>query len=254
MNISNESDEPVFDVSLIVGIGHPVTAIGPLAAPVPIPVLPAHSKRNWDISMGLLAHSGGIQLPAEPVALVRFTDAQGVRWRRAFDGLLVEQTGIETKHLMSEDEEVSQLGSPGNGFNPLVVALPFFDMLMHPDTPPSRADLEPFLAESAPGWHEVDDQQIEFFRTELIDYGMATHVAYPAPHVAYVRLVHESDQNKHPSKAGYTVIRAKIITLIFYAGIGWRIFGLGDGATQPDWISFPPGTLDDNPRGSESTV
>jgi hypothetical protein len=120
--LANESNEPVFNVHVVVGVGQPVVQIGPLAVPAPLPV-------------------------------------------------------------------VSELRALGH---------------------------------------------------ELANYGMAAHAWYPAPQVAYVRLVHEGDQDNVPSVAGYVEVRAQIITLVFYAGAGWRVFSAGAGATEPDWIEFPP--------------
>lgn len=50
------------------------------------------------------------------------------------------------------------------------------------------------------------------------------------------------------SAAGYIEVRAQIMTLVFYSGLGWRVFSVGSGATEPDWIEFPPGMKTDDPR------
>ncbi|WP_140416338.1 hypothetical protein [Arthrobacter globiformis] len=247
VNVANESNEPVFDVHVVVGIGRPAVQIGPLAVPTPIPVLPPRRHRNWDISLGLLGHGGGLDLPSDPVAKIYFTDSRGVRWERNFEGKLVEPA--EGNHEpAAEEEALKQLGDPTNSFNPIWMAVEFLNLLRREDPPVTAAEISPMLAEKAAGWSDMNDEALRNLGQELEDYGMATHVWYAAPQVAYVRLV-EGGMPTGPQTAGYQEVQVRIITLVFYAGRGWRIFSVGGGATQPDWIEFPEGAIDDNYRG-----
>lgn len=253
LHLANESNEPVFDVHVTVGIGQPITQIGPLAVPTPIPVLPPRRRRSWDISLGLLAFGGGLQIPSDPVARVYFSDVQQVRWKRDFQGHLGELTGEEQDQEPSEDEGLRQLGDPSNSFNPIWTAMAFLELVRRDDPPVTASELGPYYAENATGWETLDDSAVRAFGEELADYGMAAHVWYPAPQVAYVRLVHKEDQKLLPSAAGYVKVRAQIMTLVFYAGLGWRVFSVGSGATEPDWIEFPRGTIANDPRRPDST-
>lgn len=249
VHVANESNEPVFNVHVVIGVGKPVVQIGPLAVPAPLPVLPPRRHRSWDISLGLLAYGGGLQIPSDPVAKIYFTDANEVRWNRDFDGRLREQIEGQQEPPPNEDEGVRQLGDPSNTFNPIWTALAFVNLIQREDPAVTASELAPFLAESATGWEGIVDSEIRAIGQSFADYGMAAHVWYPAPQVAYVRFVHEKDQENVRSAAGYAEVRgAPIITLVFYTGIGWRVFSAGLGATEPDWILFPPGSIADDPR------
>lgn len=253
LHVANESNEPVFNVHVVVGVGQPIVQIGPLAVSAPIPVLPPRRHRSWDISLGLLGHGGGLQVPSEPVAKIYFSDVKEVRWSRDFEGRLSEQNVMQQEPKPNEDEGVRQLGDPSNTFNPRWTALAFLNLIRREDPPPTAAELAPLLAEHAPGWGALDESGIQALGNELANFCMAAHAWYPAPQVAYVRLVHEEDQENTSSVAGYVEVRAQIITLVFYAGIGWRVFSAGAGATEPDWIEFPQGAIADDPRRYRST-
>lgn len=246
--IANESDEPVFEVNVTVGAGEPPVQIGPLAVPVPIPVLPSRRTRSWDISMGLFAHSHSEGLiPVHPVARIDFTDARGARWHRSFDGRLRESAEVEST-LLEYDETLGekQLGDLTNLFNPMVIAILFRSALT--ESPLQFDVAKQLLDENAEGWKSFDKSMAEDFRADLSDYGLAAHVWYPAPYVAYVRFVHDEDAKKTASRAGYLNVRARVLTLTFVPERGWRIFSLGP--TMPDWIGFPPSTVDRAPRDS----
>jgi hypothetical protein len=249
VHVANESNEPVFDVHVVVGVGQPVVQIGPLAVPAPIPVLPPRRHRSWDVSLGLLAYGGGLRIPSDPVAKMYFSDAQQVRWSRDFEGRLKEQVDGQQEPQPNRDEGEKQLGDPSNTFNPIWTALDFLNLIRREDPPVTAPELAPFLAENATGWKGLSNSEFRDLGQSLADYGMAAHAWYPAPQVAYVRLVHEEDQEKVVSAAGYVEVRAQIITLVFYAGSGWRVFSVGSGATEPDWIEFPPEALVEDPRG-----
>jgi hypothetical protein len=245
--VANESNEPVFDAHLLVGTGIPPVQVGPLAAPETIPVLPARSKRSWDISHGMLAHLGPYQFPASPVASVDFADSRDVRWKRSFDGRLKEITSEQPPTQLTEDEGQRQLGDR-NFFNPIWVAITFLNMLRDEEKPVTTAALSPLFAEYAQGLAEVSDADWREMAKSLNDYCTATHVWYPAPQVAYVRLV-PAQTGVYDVHIGTQVEGVQFLTLVFYAGTGWRIFSIGGRAAAPDWILFPSGAISDNPRG-----
>lgn len=249
LHIANESNEPIFEIYVAVGVGRPPVQIGPLAVPTPIPVMPSRRHRSWDVSLGLLAHGGGRQIPSDPVVKLNFTDSKAVRWNRDFDGDLCEGISGLSDLTPDEAEGMRQIGDPLNFFNPVGTALAFLNLVQREEPPATSAELSPLLADKAPGWKGFDDTTIQSMREEWANYGMAAHVYYPAPQVAYIRLLHEADQEKIQNAAGVVEVRAHIITLVFYAGTGWKIFSAGEGATEPDWIEFPPGTIADDPRG-----
>lgn len=252
LHLANESDEPVFRVAVLVGVGEPPVQIGPLAAPVPVWTLPARHRRSWDVTMGLLAHSGpGAYSPADPVAMVAFTDVHGVRWRRDFQGTLTDTSEPAGRLLVSTAESgdagEAQLGQT-NDFNPLPVALWFLTVVRGQEIPATVENVRVAVDASAPGWNELDDAMIESIRNEVDGYGLAAHVWYPAPRVAYVRLVHEEDAETAvaPVTAGWAPVRGKILTMVFGPD-GWKVFSVGP--TDPDWVLFPAGWLSDDPRG-----
>lgn len=226
LHLANESNEPVFDVRVDVGVGQPVVQIGPLAVPTPIPVLPPRRHRSWDISLGLLAFGGGLQIPSDPVAKIYFSDAHQVRWKRDFEGRLRELVVGQQEQRPTEDEGVQQLGHPSNSFNPIWTAMGFLNLIRRDGPPATASELAPYLAENASGWNALDDSAIQALGDELAEYGMAAHAWYPAPQVAYVRLVQEEDQDLGPSAAGYVEVRARVMTLVFYSGLGWRVFSV----------------------------
>lgn len=248
VHVANESNEPVFNVHVVIGVGKPVVQIGPLAVPAPIPVLPPRRHRSWDISLGLLAYGGGLRIPSDPVAKIYFSDANEFRWNRDFDGRLAEQFDGQQEFQPDEHEGVRQLGEPSNTFNPIWTALAFVSLIRREEPRVTASELAPLLAENAPGWQVLSDSEIRALGESLASYGMAAHVWYPAPQVAYVRLVHEEDQENLPSVGGHVEVRAQIVTLVFYPSVGWRVFSVGAGATEPDWILFPPAAIADDPR------
>jgi len=244
---ANESNEPVFDVHVLVGAGNPRVQVGPLAAPESIPVLPARSKRSWDISLGLLAHLGPYQFPAAPVASVDFVDSRDVRWSRDFDGRLKEITSEQLPVQLTKEEGERQLGDK-NFFNPIWTAMTFLSVLRDKDMPVTMAALTPLFALHAPGLTDMSDLEWRGVAQELEGYGTGTHVWYPAPHVAYVRLI-PAQSGVYSVYVGEQVRGVWFLTLVFYAGTGWHIFAVGGSVAAPDWILFPPGGISENARG-----
>lgn len=250
VHVANEGAEPVFNVHVVIGIGSPVIQLGPLSIPVPIPVLPPRRVRSWDISLALMAHAAPVgRISGEAVARIDFSNAAGARWHRNYEGVLFRSKGV-TSTLFDHDgdEGERQLGDLASPFNPMQVAYTFFAAAVD-DSPPSADEVRVVLASSAPGWSDFDEADWEELRDLVSGYGLAAHVYYPAPRVAYVRLVHDEDAKREISESGYVDVRALVATLVFLPGEGWRIFSVGEGATRPDWIAFPSGSLREGLRG-----
>lgn len=248
--LANEGTEPVFAVSVGVGVNDPPVQVGPLSAPIPIPVLAPRTRRSWDVATGLLAHSAAERrLPTHPVAWVAFTDAEGIRWHRDFAGVLAESEG--TSGPVTSPPDAAQMGPLDNPFNPLPTALAFLEMLA-PERQASPNDFA-LLVSDAPGWSDLTSATIAEMARDLAEFGLAAHVWYAAPYVAYVRLVHDDDIDKATSAMGSDLIpvHAKVLTLVFAPDAGWRVFSIG--VTEPDWIGFPAGTLGDDPRRAGDT-
>jgi hypothetical protein len=240
--IANESNEPVYNLHAVIAYGEPAIQVGPLSLPVPIPVLPARHRRSWDVTTGLLAHSSGVgQVPTEPVLSMDFKDSQGSSWRRKFDGSLEQDPRKPMPPV--QDEGQKQLGPINNDFNPVYVATAFMALLDQAD---STEDLKPALSPTAKGWRGLSRVEFHELRDQLHNYGMAAHVWYPTPRVAYIRLVHDEDIEK--ARAGGSA-RVQFITLTFLAGKGWSVFSVGPAVTEPDWIEFPRKDLIRDLRG-----
>lgn len=253
VHVANEGAEPVFNVHVLIGIGRPIVQLGPLSVPVPIPVMPPRRVRSWDISLALMAHSAPISsMSGEPVARIDFSNAAGARWHRDYEGVLHRSKG-ESAQLFDHDldEGERQLGDLSSPFNPMQVAYAFFDAAVD-DAPPSANDVRVLLASTAPGWGNFDEADWKRLRDMVAGYGLAAHVYYPAPRVAHVRLVQEDDAKREVLEAGFVNVRALVVTLVFLPGEGWRIFSVGHGATLPDWIAFPSGSLAEDVRSSPS--
>ncbi len=249
LQIANQSAEPVFNVRVIVAVSDPPVPIGPLAAPAPIPVLPAGHKRTWDITVGLLAHARlASTLGMHPTTELFFTDSQGERWHRAYDGKLSvasKSKRIEFRDISDGNE--AQLGELDNHFNPLPIVLAFLDALTSKGKKPTVEDIAPLLSPTANGWEVLTDAAVAEMGEELSAYGLAAHIWYPAPFVAWARLIRDDDARVPVQTGEFRSVDAKILTLCFLPTIGWRVFGIGP--TAPDWIAFPPGSLTDDPRG-----
>jgi len=239
LHLANESNEPVFRVTVSVGVGYEPRSIGPLSVPAPIPVLPARRALSWDISLAVRAHDD----TESPCAEVGFTDSSNRRWLRNFDGSLVETTGQTSTLLESTDRERGerQLGREADPANAMAVALAFLYAL---DS--AEVDLEEFrglLAPEASGWDDLDDESRAEICDNLSGYGVGGFVRYPAPHVAYVKVLPEEMADHVVATGGEMMpVEAQIITLTYQPDRGWRVFSYG-AATEADRILFDEGTL-----------
>lgn len=103
-------------------------------------------------------------------------------------------------------------------------------------------DVRGLLAPEARGWDDFDDETRSELAATLSGYGVGGFVQYPAPHVAYVKVVAE-DMADHVVAGGESFpVEATIITLTYMRDQGWRVFSYG-AATEPDRILFDTGTL-----------
>lgn len=214
-------------------------------------MLAAGQSRVWDVTSGILSRSepyGAGGIPADPVAKILFTDAQGVRWERQFDGTLSEASGPARLFDPDPDEATRQIGDVTNPLNPMGVALAFLDELR--SERPTIRSAKRWLAPTAPAWEDASDKDLADFGRLLTDYGLAAHVWYPVRRVAYIRLVRDDAvAEATPTERGFVEVPMQVITLVFLAGTGWRIFSIGGVGTGPDWIRFPKQDLRKSFRG-----
>jgi hypothetical protein len=237
--VANEANEPVYNVAVTIGVGYKTRSIGPLAVPVPIPVLPARKTLAWDISLPLRAHDD----TDSPCAEIAFTDSSNRRWLRRFDGSLIETTSSPGQLVMDEDfaeaqRQVGRLDDPGN---PMVVAMAFLSLFSEDELDMEK--LQTVIAPEAPGWHNLAQEDMAWVMEELSDYGLGGYVSYPAPHVAYVKILPPSATALRVEGSGPVEITgAKIITLTYLPERGWRVFSYGP-PTEADRILFPEGSL-----------
>lgn len=247
VHVDNQSDLPVYNANVCVGLQHAAgdwIPVGPLAVPLPLPVLAAKSQQQWDITVALLActpEEGGLN--QHPAAAMAFSDPQGQRWQRSFDGTLTRSEPGDAELFASNPAHAeAQAGPMDTLFNPIAVVSFFINAVLG-DSPEDR-ELARFLTDpAAPGWDEITAAQWDEMAREL-HLGLAAHVYYPAPRVAYVRaLTDEAAATRRTGGAGFVSVPLKIFTLRLLLGQGWRIHTFGE-AVRPDMIHFPEGDLD----------
>ena len=244
VHLSNESDEPAFELRLVIGLFDPVVQVGPLSVPDAIPVLPPRRDREWNITLPLLAFSRSHEgMPRDPVAQVIFKDSQGKLWIREFSGELRRLNDSEESPAVSPQEGERQVGDIYTPFNPMTVVLKFVYILQRKDSPCTMKDLRPFLDDHAPAWRSTSTEQLDQIKDMVKSLALASHVYYPGERVAYVRFVSEDLADQPTPTVGRQTQISGIVTLTFTPAIGWRIFSIGGAVTQPDWIEFPRGSL-----------
>lgn len=241
LHVANESDEPVFKVEVLCGIATEsgTIQVGPLSAPRIIPVLPPEREFVYDVTMGMLgfgdfAHDAFRGLVAE----VGFRDHEGKRWERGFDGKLeaVKKPRPAVVTEAADSLAFAQAGPIDNPYNPLGVVFAFANAASNADL--DDAGFRQALAEEASGWAESSVEEIAAVREMLRASNIATHVWYPTPRIAYVRLLDEL-----PGQAGAQ--RAHVLTLVWRNGTRWTLFGVGP--YLPWMIPFAPGELEVDP-------
>ncbi|MDO4761286.1 MAG: hypothetical protein Q4A31_05155 [Corynebacterium sp.] len=222
LHLANESDEPVFNVEVRCGIKSPqgYVRVGPLSAPNVIPVLPPKREFVFDITsgfmaFGLFAHETFNLL----VSSVYFQDHAGVSWEREFGNELRKNPKRDT--LASEENDPLreiQIGDLRSPLNPQSVVLYFIKKAEDPEV--SNAEFQKELVSHARGWGNLDEDGIIDLRKTLVSSNLAAQVWYPAPKIAYVRLLLES-----PEEPGdYPV---EILTLVWRNSSGWNLFSIG---------------------------
>lgn len=240
VRVSNESDEPVFEVSVSTGFGLPPVRLGSLSVPDMIPVLPARSRREFDISSGLLGFlPSAIPLGLEPVASVQFRDARGARWHRDYDGTLQEVSPRKRPGAkeLTEEEGIRQLGDPSNPFNPSIVILQLLDLLDADDVDPHAvvSYLDPHANWCGP---QGEKQCVELLRGELSGKSLGSAVVYSAPRVAHMRMFNPADLDTGERTGTYTLVPVTVLTVVYRNRSGWRLWSMGE-AQDPTWIPFP---------------
>lgn len=247
VHIANESDLPVFNAKVSVGVQTALdrwTPVGPLAVPLPLPVLASRSRQSWDITIPLLACSlETSDFTGGPTAAIAFTDSSGERWTREFDRGLTRQTKKGSGALFDIDPENAeeQLGQIDNPFNPITTVLLFLHALRQEDG--SDWDLiSTLLDPSANGWSEMPDDHWMESANEWSRLGIAAHVYYPAPRIAYVKTLTDEAASQRVDGPGYVQVPITVFTLRFVRGAGWLVFSIG-APTPAHMIEFPENDL-----------
>jgi len=253
-HIINGSDQPVFQVAPSVLVSpsvsedSPPLTLGPLSIPPLMAVLPPQRELVFDLTIPLLPHrmENRGATPGTVGLELGFTDPNDTRWVRESDGRLVESAREVGRLTESTDAEraVRQLGR-GDVDNPMAVTLKFLNIILDDELEDVDAlrQLKDVLAPEAEGWRGLDENALHGLRAELHSYELGTHVSYPVPHVAYVKLLDAGVTDLSAVEGEGVVVPARIVTLTFHPGRGWRVFTYGGGGTEPDRIWFPPGTL-----------
>ena len=269
VHVANESNRPAYNANVCVGIQNEPgrwTPVGPLAVPLPLPVLAPRSRQTWDITLPLLACSMDLgNFVSNPTASIAFSDASGQRWTRDFDLALTRQSGSGDAALFAIDHPYGeeQVGQIDNPFNPISVVVVFLHAIGReegPDLGLAKSLLDP----AAAGWARMTDDEWNDAAERWADLGVAAHVHYPAPRIAYVKALTDDAADQRVDRPGYVEVPMTLFTLRFIRGVGWRIFSIG-WATRADMIAFPEADLlsdvrsiDDSeegnhaPRGTEA--
>lgn len=255
VHVTNESDRPVYNANVCVGIQNEPgrwTPVGPLAVPLPLPVLAPRSRQTWDITLPLLACSMDLgNFVSNPTAAIAFSDPSGQRWMRNFDLALTRQSGAADGALFAIDPAhgEEQIGQIDNPFNPIGVVVLFLHALNRdegPDLGLARGLLDP----SAHGWMRMGNDEWAEAAKRWGTLGVAAHVHYPAPRIAYVKTLTDEAAGQRVGGPGYVEVPMTLFTLRYIRAVGWRIFSIG-WATRADMIAFPEGDLLRDVRASD---
>ncbi|MGP7960678.1 hypothetical protein ACTVCO_07695 [Sanguibacter sp. A247] len=223
LHVANEADEPVFKVEALCGVESRggTIQLGPLAAPRSIPVLPPKREFTYDVTMGFLgfgdyAHESFRGL----VAKVEFRDHEGRRWERGFDGRLVKvgRRRARVAPVEASDAALAQAGPSDNPYNPMGTIFSFVQLANEADL--SDSEFRSKLVEEAGGWSKASAGELSAFRVMLREWNVASHVWYPTPRVAYVRML-----DRLPGQKGE--MKMEVLTLVWRNGRGWILFGVG---------------------------
>nr|WP_278745976.1 hypothetical protein [Bifidobacterium catenulatum] len=233
IHVNNESDEPVYDVTVNTTLDNGKHWLGPLSAPDLIPVLPAHRELQFDITIPML----GYRHMDTPQVACTFVDPNGRVWERNIDGKLRDCSKEKPHWVDQQDDELPVKGEDFTPFNSMAVCLMFLNTL---NKDPHGEAMRALISPQATGWEKVDWDELKR------DYGNCvptSNVRFPAPHVAVILLVADGSlQGKKAEGRGMTINAAAAVTLTFSQEQGWRVFGIGD-RVLPEDILFPEGTL-----------
>ncbi|WP_146081904.1 hypothetical protein [Pseudoclavibacter sp. Z016] len=249
-HVQNQSDRPVFNLNACVALKNAAdrwTPLGSMSIPMPIPTLAARSSQTWDLTGPLRAWSYSLNdLAGHPTIGFSFTDLNGIRWTRDFDSKLDRQgsAGDAALYMIDDDHAQEQLGDLGDPLNPFAILITFRAALSRapeeggPDLSTARLALDP----AAGGWKAIHDTQLLELATSLSGLGVAAHVHYPAPRIAYIKMLSDEATHLKVTSPGYVEVPMTIVTLRFASEVGWRIFSIGP-LTPVDRIEFPEGDL-----------
>ena len=253
LHVDNQSNEPVYNASVCVGIpgeAQDWIPVGALAAPLPLPVVAARSGQTWDITLPLMACSSDIGgLSQHASAALAFSDPSGQRWVRSFDGHLRRSSeGDASLFDLDPSHGELQMGDVENLFNPVPLVVAFLAGI----SSPKREDQElakSLLDPEEDAWARMTPNEWVELSRRLASLGVAAHVQYPAPRVAYVKaLTDEAANTRRQGGAGYVTVPVQVFTLRFIKNLGWRIFAIG-AAVRADAIHFPERDLEEDVRG-----
>jgi hypothetical protein len=251
VHVENQSLQPAYNASVSIGFRSDLDswiAFGPLSVPLPLPVLSPRTRQSWDITIPLRACLVDVgPINPHPMVQIHFDDAEGVRWNRTFDGVLKEAGGKTPSPYLQTDtgDGEKQLGDLSSQFNPIPTVIGFLAALAIDDEAQSRVRAASYLDPSAPGWDELEADDWKHYRETYSSLGIAAHVHYSAPRVAYVKCLREEAAQAMIEQAGYVVLPVVIFTLRYMIDEGWKIFAIGAGAIAPDRIEFPEADLHD---------
>lgn len=260
--LSNQSEQPVFNVDLKVGLPQSDGSwlmLGSLAAPTPIRVLAPHGIRSWDVTLALMTYGDYFsELSGDLAVSIGFEDPSGTRWSRDVEQGLRHGGLTEGRSALRAIDPDSAEAGPENPENPIFVVRTFFEALFATDDPDIRLILtRDLLDPGAGGWLSLSTDDLATIAEEYSDYGVAISVQYPAPRIAYVRLVRQQDADTRiEPPAKYVDVRFNVVTLRYRLGHGWRIFSIGRH-TPVDRIAFPERDLhkdvmERDPNGTQS--
>lgn len=255
VHVANESDRPAYNGNVCIGLRqtvHEWTRVGPLSVPLPLPVLAPHSRQSWDITLPLLAVSSSqATINGHPTAAISFTDPSGQRWTRDFDLRLRRHNGNgdATLYDINPERGHEQIGELLNPMNPITVVIAYIQAMSDERNSLSWISDE-LLDPEASGWKNIDEATWQAMREKSKSLGVAAHVHYPAPRVAYVKALTDEAANRRVESPGYVEVPVTVFTLRFIRKRGWRIFSIGSPCAV-DMIEFPEGDLHLDPRSTE---
>ncbi|MEE1324650.1 MAG: hypothetical protein U0K19_03515 [Bifidobacteriaceae bacterium] len=240
--IANNGNEPVFQADLNISIGSwKRIPLGPLAAELPISVIPPQTTLPYDITIPLLGYDD----PSDPRASLIFTDANGKHWIRKENGELQNITKSKSKFTpFVEEDQLADLTirlpeRKTKDLNPLQIALKFMLAIKDAD---ENGNYDNILQYTSPIFKDnTSEEDLTFICNEYCNYNVVSNINYPTPFVAYAKII-EDPALANTVATGPMTAEATILTLSLTPQEGWRIVGIGY-PIDPSRIVFPPHTL-----------